>query len=336
MRTAVRTAITTAVLAGAVLAPAGAAFAATPLNAAVTSASSSDPDPDRTSGTPVFIDKGVVAVLRFTSGPEARIRAVSPDWKPGDSYIGDALAVLDDKHRSGSAKGLKLALVKGETEKVETLVVTKDGKSQSYRLPIGQGSECRSEPVRKILGRGLEAILTTSPNGPSAELLRPASDEVWKTLDRANPALPEGESEIRILNANSAKPVLEWHVQNGAPVGHAAFPELPKGCSYHYTLQKPTEKPRPETPVSHEPSAKPTVAPSATPSATPSSTPAAPKQQTAGQTSVVPKGGVAAGAEIATQDTDDSTTALAGTGLAAILAGLGAFVLLRGRRTAQR
>ncbi|MGW6692080.1 hypothetical protein [Streptomyces sp. NPDC054961] len=75
-------------------------------------------------------------------------------------------------------------------------------------------------------------------------------------------------------------------------------------------------------PVSHEPSAKPTPQPSATP--------AAAKPQTAGQTSVVPKGSVAAGAEIAADDT--TTTAAVGAGLVAIFAGLGTALMIRARR----
>ncbi|MCX4691396.1 hypothetical protein [Streptomyces sp. NBC_01408] len=337
MRTAARTAIATAVLAGALLAPAGAAFAATPVNAAAAAASSSDPD--RYSGTPVFIDAGLLAVLRHTSsGPEARIRAYGPEWNPGDAYIGEALAVLDDEHRSRSVRGLKLELVKSNTGNTETLVVTKDGRSTSYDLPKGQGTLCTTRPVHKILGRGLEADLTMSPDGPVASLYAQGSRVEPTRLDRNNPA--KEEYTVRILNPNSAEPVLEWQLQNGAPWAHAAFPKLHTGCTPNYTLQKPTQKPQPETKPSAKPSAKPTVAPSATPSGTPSATPsataAAPKAQTVGQTSVVPKGGVAAGAEIATEDTDGSTAALAGTGLAAILAGLGAYVLLRGRRAAQR
>ncbi|MFD7096916.1 LPXTG cell wall anchor domain-containing protein [Streptomyces xanthophaeus] len=333
MRTAARTATATAVLVGALLAPAGAAFAATPLNAAPAAASSSDPD--RYSGTPVFIDAGLLAVLRHTSsGPEARIRAYGPEWNPGDAYIGEALAVLDDAHRSRSVRGLQLELVKSGTGNTETLVVTKDGRSTSYDLPKGQGGTlCTTRPVHKILGRGLEADLTMSPDGPVASLYAQGSRVEPTRLDRNNPA--KEEYTVRILNPNSAEPVLEWKLQNGAPWAHAAFPKLHTGCTPNYTLQKPTQKPQPETKPSAKPSAKPTVAPSATPSTTPSATAAAPKAQTAGQTSVVPKGGVAAGAEIAggttTGDTD-STTALAGAGLGAVLAALGASVLLRRRR----
>uniref|UniRef100_A0AAU2JQK6 Gram-positive cocci surface proteins LPxTG domain-containing protein n=1 Tax=Streptomyces sp. NBC_00049 TaxID=2903617 RepID=A0AAU2JQK6_9ACTN len=324
MRTAVRTAIATAVLAGALLAPAGAAFAAAPQGAVAASSSV----PDRQAGTPVSIDKGVVAVLRNKSeGPEAWIRAVSADWKPGDDYSGKVLAVLDNEHRSATVGALKLALVEGGTVHIEDLVVTKDGKSTSYRLPKGQGPECMSEAVVQQLGAGVEAQLTMSPGGPTAELRSAGAEEAWKTLNRADPSLPASDGIIaRILNASSAEPVFEWKTQGGGmPFGHANFPKLPKGCTFDYTFQKPTEKPQPETKPETKPSPKPSVTP----------TTAAPKPQTAGQTSVVPKGGVAAGAEIAAEDTGASTAAVAGTGLAASLAALGGFVLLRRRRAAQ-
>ncbi|WP_405921777.1 LPXTG cell wall anchor domain-containing protein [Streptomyces sp. NBC_00122] len=321
MRTALvlRTSIVTAALAGAMLLPAaGAAFAA-PAAAPQAAAASDD---SRYEGEVHAIGQGLVAVLRNKSeGPEAWIRAVSPDWKPGDDYMGKVLTVLNDEHRSGSVNGLKLELVEGGEIHVQTLVVTKDGKSTSYPLPKGQGSECVSKPVEQNIGAGALAQLMMTPNGPVAQLeFAEEGPDGHTSLTRANPSLPDGAGIIaRILNASSAEPVFEWKTQGGGtPYGHATFPKLPKGCTFNYTFQKPTEKPQ--------------VDPK--PSATPSSTPAAPKPQTAGQTSVVPKGGVAAGAEITTGDSDDSTTVLAGTGLAAILAGLGAFTLFR--RRAQR
>ncbi|MFD3700559.1 hypothetical protein ACFWUZ_31280 [Streptomyces sp. NPDC058646] len=336
MRTAARTSLLGVALAGALLAPAaGAAYAAAPQAAAAASVSENH----RWSGTPVFIDHGVVAVLRHTSeGPRAKIHAVGRDWEAGDPFAAAPLAVLDDRHRSASVAGLRLALVGGGESRVETLTVTKDGTTRSYPLPKGQGSECRSEQVQLSLGAGVEARAWTSPKGPEVELFTAGTDKAWGTLTRTRPSLTaDAGIVVRILNPSSAEPVLEWKVQGGEmPFGHAGFPKMPKSCTPDYPFQKPTQKPvqkpvqkpQPET----EPSAKPTVAPSPTPSTTPAAT----KPQTTGQTSVVPKGGVAAGAETAGEDTRDSTTALAGTGLAAILAGLGAFAVLRGRRAAQR
>ncbi|MFE9633745.1 hypothetical protein [Streptomyces sp. NPDC006463] len=243
--------------------------------------------------------------------------------------MGRVLTVLDDAHRSATGGKLQLKLVEGGEIHVQNLVVTKEGTDTSYPLPGGQGSECVSGPVTKALGRGLEVRMTTSPEGPRAELFGPASgDTAWRTLTRKNPALPASEGEVRILNASSAEPLLEWHVQNGAPVGHASFPKLHPGCTFNYTLQKPTRTPLPETAPSDEPVTK--------PSATPS-TPAAPKPQTAGQTSVVPKGGVAAGAEVAASEESAGSTTALGAALAAVLAGVGtAFALRRRARATQR
>ncbi|WP_327133318.1 hypothetical protein OG311_23400 [Streptomyces sp. NBC_01343] len=57
------------------------------------------------------------------------------------------------------------------------------------------------------------------------------------------------------------------------------------------------------------------------------------KPQGRAQTVVVPKGGVAAGAEYAAEDTGNSVAA--GAGLVAILAGLGVALTARGRRAAR-
>ncbi|MGW6687663.1 hypothetical protein [Streptomyces sp. NPDC054961] len=329
MRTAARTALATAVLAGALLAPAGAAFAAAGSTfGTVSSAGTVSSDvPDRYAGTPVSIDKGIVAVLRFKSeGPEAWIRAVSPDWKPGDTYTGHVLLTLDDKHRTGSAEGLQLKLEGGETASLETLVVTKNGKTSSYPLPRPQGPECMSEPVSQPIGAGALALLMMSPNGPVAQLEFAEEGEGEHTsLTRAVPSLPEGAGIVaRILNPSSAEPVFEWKTQGGdMPYGHATFPKLPRGCTFDYAFQKPTQTPQPDPKPSAKPSTKPSVEP------------VAPKPQTGGQTTVVPKGSVAAGAEI-TPDDDNSTTTAAGAGLVAILLALGTTFVVRARKARSR
>ncbi|MFG2991540.1 hypothetical protein ACGFZK_20000 [Streptomyces sp. NPDC048257] len=322
MRTALRTSLATAFLAGALLAPvAGTAYAAT-------TAAPAAAVPDRYAGTPVSIDKGVVAVLRNKSeGPEAWIRAVPEDWKPGDEYMSRVLATLDSEHPAASVSGLELRLVEEDVHH-PVLSVTKDGKTSSYPLPKGQGPQCTSEPVTESIGAGGLARLLMSPNGPIVQLdFDPTPTDNVEVLDRNTPSLPKDAGIVaRILNASSAKPVFEWKTQGGNDwYGHATFPKLPKGCTFDYTFQAPTEKPQPDPKPSTEPSTKPSA-----------TTSAAPRPQTAGQTSVVPKGGVAAGAEIATRDTDDSTTVYAGAGLAAIVAGLGAAFLTRRRARTQR
>lgn len=134
MRTALRTSIVTAALAGALLAPAATAIAAPAAQTvtAVTSASvlsantsanssanksastsaSTSPD-DRYDGETVLVAKGRIAVLRNAAeGPEVWIRAVSPDWKPGDGWAGRVLAKLDPTHKRAVIEGIEYDLRK--------------------------------------------------------------------------------------------------------------------------------------------------------------------------------------------------------------------------------
>ncbi|AWZ09926.1 MULTISPECIES: hypothetical protein [unclassified Streptomyces] len=121
MRTALRTSIVTAALAGVLLAPAATAFAATaaaPSVAAVTSVSVSSiaansSNTDRYDGESVLVADGRIAVLRNESeGPEAWIRAVAPDWKPGDGWAGRVLAKLDTAHPRAVVEGVQYDLKK--------------------------------------------------------------------------------------------------------------------------------------------------------------------------------------------------------------------------------
>ncbi|MER5759113.1 hypothetical protein [Streptomyces sp. NPDC002082] len=116
MRTALRTSIVTAALAGALLAPAATAIAA-PAQAAtsVSAVSASGTGNDRYDGEAVPVADGRIAVLRNKSeGPEAWIRAVSPDWKPGDSWAGRVLAKLDTTHKRAVIEGVQYDLKKIE------------------------------------------------------------------------------------------------------------------------------------------------------------------------------------------------------------------------------
>ncbi|MEV7522982.1 hypothetical protein [Streptomyces sp. NPDC091371] len=317
-RTALRTSIVTAALAGAMLVPAtGSAFAVSGPLSDDTAAASSASDNSRYEGRPVLVGEGMIAVLRNgTEGPEAWIRAVGADWKPGDPYLTRVLGTLDRGHLTASANGAGFELTKAETDS-PVLVVTKGGKSTSYALPKGAPTtpdSCVAAVTKLNLGAGVLADLSMSPKGPKAVMYTDPAGTWTQTLTRTSPQIAE-PYYARIANPSGAKPVFEWKTQGGSgvPVSALPFPALPKGCALEYQVK--------------EDAATPTA--SATPKPAAST---APKAQTAGQTSVVPKGGVAAGAEIAAADTDNSTTVAAGAGLMAVFGALGASVFLRRRR----
>ncbi|MFD9523221.1 hypothetical protein [Streptomyces sp. NPDC059979] len=329
MRTAlaVRTSIVTVALAGALLIPAaGSAFAA-PASAAVqtvaaqTVAARTDAasDNDRYEGEPVYIGEGLVAVLRNKAeGPEAWIRAVGPGWKPGDTYMVRVVAKLDRTLPHDTVNGLSLELTKAATARPVLVVTAKNGSTTSYPLPAGQAAtDCRVGPKGQPMGAGVRAELYVTENGPKAVLFSSGDDRAWATLDRTHPALPDSEGIIaRIVNPGSATPVFEWKTQGGhSKTGRTPFPAFPQGCrpSYEFTGSEPVVKPT--TPI-----------------------PASAKPQTAGQTTVVPKGPVAAGAELqvaAAEDTDKAATWVGGVGLMAAFGALGASVHLRRRRASQ-
>ncbi|MFB6478519.1 hypothetical protein ACFCXF_19280 [Streptomyces virginiae] len=312
MRTALRASISTAVLAGALLAPiAGTAYAATTPQAAAATV------PARYAGTPVLIDTGVVAVLRNAAeGPEVWIRAASDSWKPGDDYMARVLATLDVKHLKASVNGLELELV-GKDSARPSLSVVKGGTTKSYPLPQAPTApaDCVSQTKQVGLGAGLQADLTMSPKGPKVVMHDADPADTWtRTLTRTDPKGSEGYFS-RINNPSGAKPVFEWKTQGGknVPSGFATFPALPKGCTPEYQVTEETPAPKPEPST-----AKPVTATNVS-------------TQTTGQTTVVPQGSVAAGAEIASEDTDNSITVAAGAGLLAVFAALGATVLRRRR-----
>ncbi|MFI6145241.1 hypothetical protein [Streptomyces sp. NPDC051109] len=341
MRTALRTSIVTAALAGALLAPAATAIAATAPQpvpstgaaaAPVASVSSVSPAPSapsddngRYEGRPVYVGNGMVAVLRNEAeGPEAWIRYVGDQWKPGDNYMLHVVGLVTRGQTTAEAYGASFELTKAETT-APVLVVTTKGVAKSYPLPEGKaGRVCSAEKSQNI-GAGMSAKLFMSPDGPRAELWVAGEDTAWRLLDRGFPALPESAGIIaRIVNPSGAAPGFEWKTQGGGtPLGRTSFPALPKGCkpNYKVTEDRAADQPAPKPePTTGTVSAKPVVPVGDV------------KPQGGAQTVVVPKGAVAAGAELAAEDTDDSTTVAAGAGLVAIFAWLGVALLARGRR----
>ncbi|MER6450342.1 hypothetical protein [Streptomyces venezuelae] len=197
----------------------------------------------------------------------------------------------------------------------ETFPALPKGCTPGYPVHDDKPASCVSDVKKVDLGAGILADLTTSPKGPQVVMHSADPSSTWsQTLTRTN---PKGSDAYfaRINNPSGAKPVFEWKTQGGpnVPSGFETFPALPKGCTPDYRVTEETPAPKPE------------------PSATKPVTGTNVSAQTTGQTTVVPQGSVAAGAEIASEDTDDSITLAAGAGLLAVVAAVGATVLRRRR-----
>ncbi|MFE3288612.1 hypothetical protein ACFXJJ_36665, partial [Streptomyces sp. NPDC059233] len=205
MRTAVRSAIATAVIVGALLAPAaGAAYAAGSSAAPAAATASTDFTDGLEGAVPVDIAPRVAAVPGYSAkGPEARILSI----------VDVHLALVDDG-KGGAA-----------------LTVTLNGRTGRFPLPKRAPAPCVSEVEEVQVGAGMIADLTMSPKGPKAVVHGSAPGDTWsQTLDRTHPK--GGDAfYVRIVNPSGAKPVFEWKTQGGegVPVGKTAFPALPKG-----------------------------------------------------------------------------------------------------------
>ncbi|MFJ8311775.1 MULTISPECIES: hypothetical protein [unclassified Streptomyces] len=314
-RTALRAAVATAALAGALLTPA-AAFAVTPAQAPAAAQSSAG----RYDGEKVLVYKdathGVLAVLRNgPEGPEAWLRAVGPNWKPGDVWAVRVIAEVSRQQPTATAKeyvvGLKARLLDASGATPSVQVTAPDGSVKTYALPKGKPAAKPTTPAsgaakgctvtRDVsIGAGTDAVMTLGPNGPTVTFTNGPGDPVPSLgkLDRNHPKLPASAGiYAEILRPYSTTPQLKTKVEGGPHSSYAVqdFPRLPKGC---------------------EPDA-------ASPSANPS-----------GQTSVVPKGAVAAGAEF--KDGSGDRTALAAGGAGLAVAGAAGYVALRRRGAANR
>ncbi|MFE7551935.1 hypothetical protein [Streptomyces gardneri] len=188
---------------------------------------------------------------------------------------------------------------------------------QSAPTPYTRDDACTVRTEVGI-GAGTKAELTMSPNGPTATLRDIGSDkQVYTTLDRKHPSLPKSAGIIaRIDNPFSATPTLYTKVEGGTAKGAThAFPKMLKGCTLNPL--KGTS-----TPVTGANGTKGNTGTNGNTGVT---------VNTGGQTSVVPRGGVAAGAELGTESPANSTALYAtGAGAASLAAaGLGFMVLRR-------
>ncbi|XVV35299.1 hypothetical protein ACQPXT_15380 [Streptomyces sp. CA-100214] len=163
-------------------------------------------------------------------------------------------------------------------------------------------------PVRCVvtkstnIGAGTTAVLTISPSGPSVRF-KAAGEEGFipgLSLSRTQPRLPESAGFLaEILNPDGTHPKLRTNMEGGGhPALITAFPSLPQGCDFTYPAGGSGQL----------------------------------GQGGADQTSVIPKGGVAAGYE-ATDAGASPLVAVGGAAAAASAAGV-AFVALRRRRSA--
>ncbi len=153
--------------------------------------------------------------------------------------------------------------------------------------------------VPSVFGAGMSVKLTNSVQGPKA-VLRDASLKALATADRAHPV--DGRYGVRIDGVNTPAPQLGQRTQGGTmPYRYTAFPKLPAGCA--------------------------NTAPAKNPATTPATVVNTPVQN-GGQTTVVPKGAVAAGAEFK-QSGEGKGLMIAGAAGAVVAAGAGVFVLRR-------
>ncbi|MFF5446120.1 hypothetical protein [Streptomyces sp. NPDC012888] len=245
MRPALRSSLVAAALAGTVLAPvAGSASASGAGAGQGAQARPQAPvevpaaDDSRYLGQAVYLGEGQLAVLRNTSehGPEVWIRTVGRNWKPGRTYMVRVAGLLDSARTKERIGGLDLELTRADSDRPVLTVAKAGAATRSHSLPVRDsdvGRGCVSQTTRLDLGAGVYADLTTSPRGPKAVLREWGGEKAFATLSRARTSLPASAGiTVRVLDAATAAPVLEWKTQGGpAGPGHHPFPPLPTGCA---------------------------------------------------------------------------------------------------------
>ncbi|MFD6025753.1 hypothetical protein [Streptomyces griseoluteus] len=332
---ALRTGFVAASLAATVLLPAGAAFAA---DGATASPVAATPAPSVTPstevGTPTSTTKPSTPATTAPTSP-APTSTEGPVGQQGPVLVKTVtlkggLTAKVYKHTDQSAHYSATILAKGrilgelragggfgaQQSKVFLgfqVTLRADGSVTSVQ-DQGGGGQGPVVPVRCVvtvtrnIGAGTEALMTLSPTGPSVAFRGAGETKLLPyTLNRLHPKLPASAGfQAEILGPNSTHPRLRTNMEGG---GHPAtvqdFPQLPKGCNPFY----PTTS---------------TGSASSTGTTTPGTT-------STHQTTVVPKGSVAAGYE-STRDSGAPVLMAVGGAAAAGAAGIG-FVVLRRRGT---
>ncbi|WP_411146019.1 hypothetical protein [Streptomyces sp. x-80] len=343
---ALRAGAAAAAVAVAVLAPVSSAFATAPAASSaprtVTAVAAAADGAQRYQGTPVHIGDGMVAVLRHdpvTGGPEAWIRYVGPQWKPGDVYLVKVLGLLNRTHPAERFHGVSVRLVDavGKGKAPQLRVSGGTGGDRSYPMPpatapatggertgtghdgdkaahttggrtVAAHTSCTAT-LRHDIGAGTMAILTMGPQGPKVAFADTDGKPLRGVLlDRAHPTL--SRFGAKIIDPYGAHPTFRYQMQGGGhPAGTLAFPSVSKDCG---------------TTGQHGAGSGGTAGSGTTDAA-------APARPVGGRTTVVPKGGVAAGAEGVR--TPDSTPLIAAGGAVAAVGAAGiAYAVRRNRR----
>ncbi|MFG3036943.1 hypothetical protein ACGFYZ_08585 [Streptomyces sp. NPDC048330] len=171
-------------------------------------------------------------------------------------------------------------------------VAPKPGKA------VATGDCTVEQVISSVFGEGWSVTLThDAKKGPTA-VLRSPNGMILGQADRARPVF--GPYGLRIDAADTTAPRIGQRTQGGdTPYRWSDFPKLPKGCDQATPAPAPTTG---NTGITVN----------------------------TGQTSVIPRGGVAAGAEPAAVGSDDSALIAAGAGAGALgVAGFGLVVLRR-------
>ncbi|MFI8322378.1 hypothetical protein [Streptomyces sp. NPDC085529] len=214
-------------------------------------------------------------------------------------HFGAAVVVLE-------ADGQFAAYVPGSAKQAAPQPYGMGGGGQGEETPVDTDPDTLGAcTVTRFvdIGAGTGAKLIMSPKGPKAKLVTAGDNKVIAVLDRAHPALPKSAGIVaRLVDAYSTTPSLYSKTQGGGVKGGThAFPKLPKGCKLNAV---PGAQGRGATPQG-------------------------------GQTSVIPKGGVAAGAELAAEESSATPVAVGAGAAALAAAGLG-FTVLRRRAAGAR
>ncbi|MFI5764689.1 hypothetical protein [Streptomyces sp. NPDC051563] len=309
-QTLLRSAVATAALAGALFAP-GTAFAADAPKADAPKADAPKTVAPKADAAGQGLGGELVKHLVLANGTKADL------WQRGKgSYWLDVYN--ENSSQLGSLR------VGGQGEQAEDgdqiagmwVVLNGKGQVQSWKNPgsgrfAQGGSETRQgctvtrHMSTPLVGVSLE--ISNGPAGPVAKLIDAKGSRTLATLTPANPVGLAGGVRIKEAWEPTARQ-LQVHVADGVvPWLGVSFPAPLKDCGV-----------KPSTPA-----AKPSAAPKPAVSA-----------HGGAQTVVVPKGGVAAGAEVAGSTNSTSAWIAAGAGSAVL--GAGGFLLLRRRSAQQR